>query len=307
MIRPLVAALLAASLVAPAVAQSGTPPQPKRQTAPKTRDQSNRSDKLVERIAAALKLNEQQRQELIEIIRSHPGKGEQVRKLRREMLQAVAAKDDQRSSELREQMEQIANRSSNPMELILEELEPILSDRQAEHLRRLQNPGSQSGPQSSQVGPRDIERLREELELTDEQNRQFDEIVASASQTEPGAAQLQLKSIGRALQRARQEGNSERAAELEAQIRELGTAAVMRHCYRSLEVRQKAIPLLLRTRVRKKKLVCLLQSRKSWLKTVIFIRVPWQALKVSPKKPRPVYSVFIKCKRRVNCHSLRSM
>lgn len=191
MIRPLVAALLAASLVTPALAQSETAPQPKRQTAPNTRRSEDRADKFAERISAALDLNEKQRQELIEIVRGHLGQGEQVRHLTRELIRATADKDAQRSAELREQLEQIRDNSSNPMASILDEIEPILTDQQAELLSRLQNPRGGSGPRSLLADPRELERLRRELDLTDEQNRQFGEIVTSASQTEAGTAEPQ--------------------------------------------------------------------------------------------------------------------
>ena len=214
MTRHLVAALLSASLVATALPQSETAPQPKRQTAPNPRRPDDRSDKLAERIAKALDLNQQQRQELIEIARAHLGMGQRIRKLARELIQAEAAKDEQRGAELRAQIENIRNSPINPMSSILDELEPILSDQQAELLHRLQNPGSRTGPRS--LDPRTLERLRKQLDLDDEQDRQFREIVTAASQTEPGAVQLQMKSLGSALQSARQEGNNERAAELVA-------------------------------------------------------------------------------------------
>lgn len=104
----------------------------------------NQSNNLAEQIATALGLNEQQRRELSEIVRGHLGPGEWMRKLPRELVQASASGDTQHSAELREQLQQIRDNPGSPMASILDELEPILSDRQAELLHRLQNPRGRS-------------------------------------------------------------------------------------------------------------------------------------------------------------------
>lgn len=215
----LVAASLIAFLVSMAVGQPAAKPPPKERSAD-GRNLEERARKLAERLAIGLKLSEQQRQELSEIVLANRAMSDEYRGITRELLQAAMAKQPERVKELRGRLDDLRKTISKPMDSLYEELEAILTDEQVELLRKKRSAsrGAKTGKTAQLV------QLRAELQLTDEQGREFDEIVAAHAQSEGVDPQLQMKRLGRNLERAREEGNAQRAAELEERLREMQAA-----------------------------------------------------------------------------------
>ena len=227
-----VAVSLIAFLVSIAAGQPVAKPLPKRPSA-KGRNLEERARKLAERLAIGLNLSEQQQRELSEIVRANQAKTNESRGITGELIRAAAAKEPERVEELRAKLDDLRKIISNSMDSLYEELESILTDEQVELLR--QKRSAARGPKAGKAAQ--LVRLRAQLDLTGEQGREFDEIVAVHAQRERVDPQLQMKSLGRELQRARKEGNAQRAAELEKRLEEMQTAdaAEPRDVYAKLE------------------------------------------------------------------------
>lgn len=84
-------------------------------------------------------------------------------------------------------------------------------------------PGRPPGPPGRPPLEFMAERLAEELELTDAQRQQFDEIVAryaAATATEPTGQRQRMRELGQAYREAREAGDEARAAQIREQMRE---------------------------------------------------------------------------------------
>lgn len=162
-----------------------------------------------------LELDEQQRQEYEEILRSGRermrGRFEEMRPLVEEMREAAEAGDEERVAELRRQMEEARPDSGSMFDGFYEELEKILNEEQIKRLAEFRQRVEGGGPDEKR-GPadvRDILRAAKRLRLDGEQKE--------------GIRDIEREAIGafRKIGRRDKEGQAGLAADVKADIIEL--------------------------------------------------------------------------------------
>lgn len=177
--------------------------------------------RMLARVAEQLDLDDSQREKLEQIVESHSGDTDRRRELGRQMREAREAGDDARLEELREQMR---GGGGNPFEAILNELEPVLREDQLDNLDEMrQNFRRRGGRNQQRLDRRSLERLGEELKLSDQQTEKFDDIIANYNerQGDLGGRMREMGGIWRELREARQSGDDRRVEELQARMAEV--------------------------------------------------------------------------------------
>lgn len=189
---------------------------------------------MVDRIAQALRnrleLDESQQGEFDQIISAFRQSMElntdgPVGNVWEDMRAARESGDEGRVEELRAQMRERMRRMGESATALLDEVEPILNESQVEVLGvfRAQMAERMRGGDPRQRGERMVAQLREELQLTEEQQTPFDAAVEGLRERgeKIGERFREMGPLFRELREARNTGDTERAAELRAQLEEM--------------------------------------------------------------------------------------
>ncbi len=180
----LVIALVTASMITSARAQSAGDGPAKTDAPPAKPAPDAKSKAVVNRLTQTLSLNEQQQSKLIEMVRAQRAKIAEYRRLTQELFKAAGAKDSKRVQELQEKLKQGTGIMKSPQDALYDELAPILTPDQAERLKHLRNPQSsadRTGSRRQRIDQTTLKQLRVDLKLAAEQATQFDVIAGSQS------------------------------------------------------------------------------------------------------------------------------
>ncbi|MEW6249847.1 MAG: Spy/CpxP family protein refolding chaperone, partial [Planctomycetota bacterium] len=179
---------------------------------------------MARRLARQLDLTPEQQQAMDALVtkyQAQPGRGD-ARELMREMRAAQQAGDEARAAELRAALRDRGEATRTQMEQFFTELEPLLTDEQKLRLTdlrarsRMQRDAGQRG-----FGARElVRRLPDELALTPDQRTAFDALMAEqrAQWEQMGADWRGMREVREQLRQAREAGDEQRVAELEAQL-----------------------------------------------------------------------------------------
>ncbi|HMQ14727.1 MAG TPA: hypothetical protein PKC49_02025 [Phycisphaerae bacterium] len=184
---------------------------------------------LSQRVADQLDLDDQQRASYDEIVAgfrerfAQGGQGEQMRDLMRQMREARQAGDDALAEDLRRKMEETRRTGDALREDFLSQVEPILRPDQVERLATIRERFGAMERQRFGNPMQQIAELRDVLHLDDQQNQQFDDLLAEMreqmrSQRGMGA---ELRPLIEELRAAQEAGDEERVAEIRARLAEL--------------------------------------------------------------------------------------
>lgn len=183
---------------------------------------------LGEMLDRALDLTDEQRGEVDAILATHETEMNEMRSLFQEMREARRSGDQARFEELRAQM-QAQREEHQPLQAVLDEITPILTEEQLVRLERVrervgQGPGGRRGPAGAPRMPfRElVQRLPQVLELTEDQQTQYDALVERYQEQmgDTEALRETMRPLVEEMREARRSGDTERAEELQQQIRE---------------------------------------------------------------------------------------
>lgn len=174
-------------------------------------------ERMTERVAEQLELDETQRAQLQEIAAAQRESMQQARELFREMRQAERDGDTARAEELRANLPARPGEGFNPMTQVLDELEPYLHEEQLERLAELRENVGRRGP-----GGR-MERLAEDLQLDEQQREQMNEMGQGLREQFRGDPERrsELRELFQEMRAAQDAGDEERIEELRSQISEI--------------------------------------------------------------------------------------
>ena len=184
---------------------------------------------MAQRLAEQLNLTPAQRELFDALVAKYQAQAEQsrgdraeLRELARQFRAARQSGDDARANELRSQMEERRAGRTQILDAFVQELRPVLDEAQTKTLDQVQQrmrQGAAAGQQVAQVRNL-VQRLPEELQLTEEQRAQFDTLVAEQRKQlqSQRATSDERRPLMKELQDARTAGDEERAAQLQAQL-----------------------------------------------------------------------------------------
>jgi hypothetical protein len=186
-------------------------------------------DALARRLAQELELTDEQREEYAEIVASYRqkweelrGRGQEMRELARELREARESGNTERAEQIRQQMEGFRGGGEEVMLDFLDQVETILDEQQIQRLsqfRERMQRAREDGQRRADMRQL-IQRLPDELELSEEQRAEFQEILAA--QREQFGQQRErwreLRPLMEELREARAAGDEERVAELEREL-----------------------------------------------------------------------------------------
>ncbi len=177
-------------------------------------------DRMAQRLVESLDLDDQQREQFEEILAGQRERNEEMGQIWREIREANQDGDEQRAAELREELRaQGGQRRGNPMTGILDELKPILRDDQMEAFEQLRERMGNMGGQGRGRN-RGVENLIERLDLTEEQQREWDGI--KSEQRDQGRNRWEeIRPLMEEMREARESGDDERLAEIRAKFAEM--------------------------------------------------------------------------------------
>ena len=177
-------------------------------------------DRMAQRLVESLDLDDQQREQFEEILAGQRERNEEMGQIWREIREANQDGDEQRAAELREELRaQGGQRRGNPMTGILDELKPILRDEQMEAFEQLRERMGNMGGQGRGRN-RGVENLIERLDLTEEQQREWDGI--KSEQRHQGRNRWEeIRPLMEEMREARESGDDERLAEIRAKFAEM--------------------------------------------------------------------------------------
>ena len=215
--------------VAPSLAQQETSEKPRSgkgpQAQPLTREQARAStyQARIERIRKQLNLDENQKQEFdhiaAEFLKHSPGEMDRQRQheLMAEMRSAHQSNNGKRVNELREELRRI--QTGRPMSEFFDDVEKILHDEQLETLAEIRARATAQARRGR--GPlAQLDGLRDELKLNDEQAQRWDELYAELEEgfgkgkADPEATSALIQEI----KKAAEQGDTERIKELRDQM-----------------------------------------------------------------------------------------
>jgi hypothetical protein len=188
-------------------------------------------DRLSGRMAQTLELTEEQQVEFDAIVEEFrqrmnegaAGPGER-RRLREEMREARDSGDDAQADELRGQMREQRHGSQALMEEFFDRVEPILEGDQVERLTEMRERFAERGRRGDRrAGMQQlIEQIPGKLELDEEQQAQYDELVAGlrSGAEERRARWQEMQPLMQELREARRAGDEQRVAEIRSQLDE---------------------------------------------------------------------------------------
>lgn len=193
----------------------------------------SRFENLAQQMADELQLDEKQREQLVAIAQEHEqyfrsrmAERQGARELVEQLRAARDSGDEKRVDELREQLRRRneAGARENVMQAFLDDVEPILRDDQMEAFAAVRE-RLERGPafDPAQRSRRMFARLKEQLELDDDQAQRFDQLVEQMAPQprEQRPSPDEIRSLVDALREARAAGDDAKADELEAQLRAL--------------------------------------------------------------------------------------
>jgi len=179
---------------------------------------------MIDRVRKELDLDEEQVKEFDRIaaeFRKNRGSGsganlKKMRELGQEMREALKAGDSERVSEIREEMNKA--RGGNRMDEFFDQVEDILREDQLEKLTKIKEEmKSRRGGRGNPMAQ--VRQLRSELKLSEEQGKQYDELVAELRENvRPGRSGAVSEDLVQQLMEAVEAGDEERIAEIRDQI-----------------------------------------------------------------------------------------
>jgi hypothetical protein len=179
----------------------------------------------IERIRAALDLDEEQQAEFDRIAaefrekRTEGPGGERMRELAQEMREARRAGDTERVAEIREELR--AARGGRHVQEFLDEIEGILRDDQREKLAEIRQRIAAERRPIGGGGPiAQLRRLRAELKLSEEQAKRYDELFAEFQDElgRRGPGGPEAEALVQELIKAVEAGDEARIEELKEQL-----------------------------------------------------------------------------------------
>ena len=175
-----------------------------------------------QRIVEALSLDDQQRVQFDDIIADYTQRMQEQGEVFREIREANQAGDKERAAELRRELGELGGGRGNPMTRILDELEPILRQDQMEAFKQLRERTSRGGMgrDTGRRGRRGIDGLIEQLDLTEEQQREFVEIRRENSEQQRNRWE-DIRPLMDEMREAREAGDEQRLDEIRAQFEEM--------------------------------------------------------------------------------------
>ena len=175
-----------------------------------------------QRIVEALGLDDQQRVQFDDIIADYTQRMQEQGEVFREIREANQAGDKERAAELRSELGELGGGRGNPMTRILDELEPILRQDQMEAFKQLRERTSRGGMgrDTGRRGRRGIDGLIEQLDLTEEQQREFVEIRRENSEQQRNRWE-DIRPLMDEMREAREAGDEQRLDEIRAQFEEM--------------------------------------------------------------------------------------
>ncbi len=221
--------LIAAWFVAPTLAQEDSQEKPRSRRGSQaqkiTREEARATSQQarIDRIRRKLNLGDEQKEEFDRIaakyLEQRPGDvdRDRQRELMEEQSSARREKNWERVNEIQQELRQI--NIGRPISEFLNEIEKILNDDQLETLaeirtRSASQRGSGRGPLAQ------LDRLRKELKLNDEQAEQYDELYAKLKEEmgQGGVDSEELSELIQEITKAAEEGDTERIQELRGQM-----------------------------------------------------------------------------------------
>lgn len=190
-----------------------------------------RLDVMAQRLADELQLTDAQRPAYDELVAKYQAEAEaaqaeqpDMRALTQQLREARQNGDEARVEELREQLREAGTGRTRIIRDFIAAVEPLLDETQLPKLEQFR----ERTLRRFEMGQRDAEdrnllrRLPEELGLTPEQREQFDALVAERRQNmgQNREQWRELRPLMEELRQARENGDEQRVAELEAQIAE---------------------------------------------------------------------------------------
>ncbi|MBU0617878.1 MAG: Spy/CpxP family protein refolding chaperone, partial [Planctomycetes bacterium] len=183
------------------------------------RDRGPGMDRMWTRVADELDLDEEQRVQFDEISAKYRERmreaGQRWQEVREEMREAREAGDEERVRELRAEMRG-GRESEGAFAEALEELEPILREDQVARLWELQD-RMQGRGQDRERYRRVINDLPDELDLSDEQRDEFEQLLNSQRE-KMRERWSDVQPLMDEMREARQAGDEERVRELQEQL-----------------------------------------------------------------------------------------
>lgn len=184
--------------------------------------------RMVERIAEQLNLDETQRAQLDEIVANNTKQMEDMRARWQEVRAAEEAGDTEGARKLREELQ---GQMGNPMGGMMDDIEGILREDQLEAFEQIRERFDRGGRQRGQLND-----VPEKLNLTPEQREAFDELRRQQGD-QMRQRFSEMRPLFEELRQAREDGNEARVQEIEAQFEEMrgGPDAGVEHILAELE------------------------------------------------------------------------
>ena len=192
-------------------------------------------DRLSSRMIQSLELDEQQQVELNQIVAAfrqqveeNMPSPEEHQQLREEMRVARESGDDAGMDELRGRLRELRSGMHGMMDGFFTEVETILDANQVErlgHMRARFAEGQQRGERRRNMR-RLIDQIPEQLELTDEQQSRYEELVGELNTQNEARRQHweEMRPLFEEMREARESGDDERVAEIRSQLEETRNA-----------------------------------------------------------------------------------
>ncbi len=187
--------------------------------------------RLVPQLAEELQLTDDQREQVEKLVKEHaakrradnPHRGE-TRELLEALRAAQDAGDEDKVAEIRQQLREQRRGAGQPMAAFFDDLEEILTDEQKAKLPDIRERLMRGrGDEPRGISPEWLlNELPQQLELTDEQQAQFDQLAAEMKTRaeENRARNADMRTLMSELRTARRDGDDARVQELEEQLRE---------------------------------------------------------------------------------------
>jgi len=176
--------------------------------------------RMLDRFAESLDLSEEQQAEFDEIVAGHNERMRESRPLMRDMRRAQRDGDMKKAEELRTQMFELGVDPFESLQQSLDEVEPILSDEQFERFSEMRmNFQERRGRQDS--FRRWATELPDVVKMTDEQRQQFRELLRPGGGGQWRQMVDRMQEIRGKMREAREAGDDQRAAELQAELEAL--------------------------------------------------------------------------------------
>jgi len=173
-------------------------------------------DRMLERMADTLDLNDEQRAGFDEIVAGHRERMQQVGPISRDLRRAQRDGDSQRVEELRAQLQQLGVDPQESLEQAMNEIESILEEPQAERFSEMRRTMAQRNQRRTFFQQAEYE-LPEALGLDQEQRAQYDDLLRDRRQGLRSQWE-QLRGLRRELREAREAGDEARVEALQLEL-----------------------------------------------------------------------------------------